>query len=315
MSRRGFSVWLDIFRELFVMPDLSAIMENIRGMHMNRALHCLVMILTAAGSMFAAASVEKEPEAASEPTVIRFAHSWSYGFSDMLEQFQRGFSNEFRIEEETSVGLQHKEKILIDVSSDDLPDVFTFWSYETNLGYFKKHKLIIDIQEYFDASSERNREDFYPSAMEATEINGINYAIPHEQIFGFFVINSEIFESLRLKTPKTWEDIKEITPILLENGITPLSMGSFKGDPGHLFFSALTYQTEGGLEDTINLKKSRNFIYPGTVNATRAVLDLIKYNAVPSNSIYAGSWDHQINEYNERKASMIFSFNWNLALF
>lgn len=282
---------------------------------MAKRLICLFFLILLGSFTFANGGSEQEQLSEKKIPTIRFAYSWAYGFTGLLEQYKDRVKDHIRIEQEPNVGLQHKENILIDVASNNLPDIFTFWSYETNLGDFVKNDHIIDIQEYFDASKLIDRNNFYESSLKATEINGVNYAIPHERFFGFFVVNKEIFKSLNLPYPKTWEDIKKISPILLENDIIPISMGSFKGDPGHLFFSALTYQSPNGYDETLEMKNSNNFIYPGTINATKAVLDLIKCNAIPNNTIYSGSWDHQINEYNNRRTAMIYTFSWNLALF
>jgi len=247
--------------------------------------------------------------------IIRLAYAWGKGFENTIADYINEIEGQFILETEENLGLNHKQKILIDVSSNDLPDVFFFWSYETNLKFLALSDHLLDIQEYFDESSEVRRSDFYPEALNATEINSINYAIPHERFYGFFAVNKAIFEEFNLPLPETWNDFNQISPVLLENGITPLSMGSFRGDPGHLFFSALTYQEPNGYKDTHNIKKENNFIYPGTIQAADAILDLIAYEAIPKNTIYSGSWDHQINLYNERKAAMIFTFNWSLALF
>ena len=79
-------------------------------------------------------------------------------------------------------------------------------------------------------------------------------------------------------------------------------------------FSALTYQTPQGYRDTVDMETNGNFDYPGTYNASKAILDLIEYQAIPENTIYLGSWHHQIGLYNYRKAAMIYTFNWNFPL-
>jgi len=250
-----------------------------------------------------------------EVPTIRFAYSWANGFSELLQEYAKHVKASVTIKPEANVGLQHKQKILIDVASGNLPDVFTFWSYETNLGDFVENGTIIDVQEYFNASEAVARRDFYQRALEATNVKGAHYAIPYERFCGFYLVNNEIFTDLDLKVPETWQDIRHITPVLQENGITPLSIGSFKGDPGHLFFSALTYQSRRGYQDTAAMKENNTFFYPGTIAAAKAVRKLIEYGSIPSNTIFSGSWDHQINEYNEEKAAMMYAFNWNLALF
>lgn len=242
------------------------------------------------------------------------AYSWGYGFKNNLAEFKDRVSDDFIIETEENIGLNHKQKILIDVSSNTIPDVFCFWSYETNLKYLADNGYLLNIEEYFKETNSVQRSDFYDESLKSTEINGINYAIPHERFFGFFAVNRSIFEEYGLDYPEYWSDFKEIAPILNSNGITPLAMGSFRGDPGHLFFSALTYQHPEGYIDTLKMKDTGNFIYPGTKMAADAVIDLINFNAIPKNTIYEGSFDRQIDTYNQGKAASIFSFSWSLAL-
>jgi len=279
----------------------------------------LILFISASIYLYLGQSSSKEvsrvQETQLELPTIRFAYSWANGFTELLEEYEENVKDSVRIKAEANVGLQHKQKILIDIASNNLPDIFTFWSYETNLGDFVEKGSIIDVQEYFDTSQSVDRSDFYQSALEATKVKGVNYAIPYERFCGFYVVNTEIFTTLDIKIPETWQDIQHITLLLLEKGITPLSIGSFKGDPGHLFFSALTYQSKNGYRDTADMKESNTFIYPGTLAAAKAVRQLIDYGAIPSNAISAGSWDHQINDYNEKEAAMIYTFNWNLALF
>ena len=247
--------------------------------------------------------------------VLRFAYSWAYGFNNTMKEYTERMKDRFLLETEYHIGLDHKQKILIDIASSDLPDVFFFWSYETNLEYLVRNDALLDVQNYFDLSSENDKNDFYREAMDSSLVRGKNYAIPHEQFFGFLAVNRELLARFDLSPPRTWEDIRRMTPILRENGVVPLSMGSFRGDPGHLFFSALAYQGEKGYEDTKAIKETNRFIYPGTELAARAVEDLVRWGAVPRDTIFSGSWDNQMKLYNREKAAMVFTFNWALALF
>ncbi len=279
---------------------------------MNKVL--LYIFLTVPFISYSNTNNEQEVILKSKPT-ITMAYSWGYGFKNTIGEFKERVSDDFIIETEENIGLNHKQKILIDVSSNTIPDVFCFWSYETNLKYLADNGFLLDIDEYFKETEVVTKSDFYKESLEATEINGVNYAIPHERFFGFYAVNRRIFDKYNLEYPKYWSDFEKIAPVLNENGIIPLSMGSFRGDPGHLFFSALTYQHPDGYKNTQDMKTDNNFIYPGTKLAAEAVLDLIKYKAVPKNTIYEGSFDRQVDIYNKGEAASIFTFSWTLALF
>ncbi|QEN04051.1 extracellular solute-binding protein [Thiospirochaeta perfilievii] len=164
-----------------------------------------------------------------ELPVITMAYSWEYGFKNNLKEFSDSVKNEFIIKTEENLGLNHKEKILIDASSNSVPDVFCFWSYETNLRYLADNGFLLNMDEYLEASTKYSREDFIPRFLDATKVDGINYALPHESFYGFMALNQSIFDEYNLDIPKTFNDLKEISPILNKNGITPFSMGSFRG--------------------------------------------------------------------------------------
>ncbi|MBN2657641.1 MAG: extracellular solute-binding protein [Spirochaetales bacterium] len=247
--------------------------------------------------------------------VIRMAYSWGHGFKNTVAAYKERMKDDFILETEESIGLNHKQKILIDLSSGTLPDVFLFWSYETNLKYLAEKGYLLDIQEYFDASETVERDDFFEESLKATEVNGINYAVPHEVFFGFMAANKSLFDQYGLDLPETWDDLRAITPVFREHGIVPFYLGSFRGDPGHLFFSALTYQHPDGYRDTLDLRSSLKFITPATEMAADGVIDLIDMKAIPENTIYAGSFEQQIDEYNERRTALSYSFTWSLALF
>ena len=262
--------------------------------------------------------VEKEPlppQIEQNKPVIRMAYSWGHGFKNTIADYKEDVMDRFILETEESIGLNHKQKILIDLSSDTLPDVFMFWSYETNLKYLAENGYLLDVQEYFDASHTVSRDDFYAENLRATEIQDINYAVPHEVFFGFMAANKALFEKYELGIPSTWDDIRDISPVFLENDIIPLYMGSFRGDPGHLFFSALAYQDRNGYSDTMAIKDTLNFKTPGNLQAAEAIIELIEMGAIPKNTIYSGSFEQQVTAYNQRKTALSFSFNWSLALF
>jgi ABC-type glycerol-3-phosphate transport system substrate-binding protein len=253
--------------------------------------------------------------AASGIPTIRFAYCWAHGFNETMAARREAVKDSYDLVAEQSNGIQHRTKILLDVSSNNLPDVFTFWSYDTNLRFFVDNDLIVDAQELFDASEKLRREDFLDAALAATELDGRNWAIPYERFFGIFIANKKLLDGYGLPLPRTMADVAAMASVLRPRGIVPLTMGSYLGDPGHLLFTALAYQTPGAKADTEAMKRTGDFIYPGTAAAAEAALSLVASGAIPENTIEAGSWDYQVNQYNQRKAAMIYTFNWTLALF
>ncbi len=261
------------------------------------------------------ANGSKESQSSPKKPELRLAFTWENGFEETMEAYAEDVSDRFILTLEHTPGLDHKQKIQIDVSGGNIPDVFTYWSYETNLGDMARSNLIVDVEEIIAASDKISWEDFSEGAWSATEIDGKHYSFPYESFKGYMAVNSEIFKKYNLAYPKTWEDMRNISQVLRQHDIIPLSMGSLRGDAGHLFFSALTYQAANGYQDTVNMKKSKSFIYEGTKVATEAVLDLIKWKAIPEDTISSGGWDAQLALYNSEKAAMIYTFPWMLSSF
>lgn len=264
--------------------------------------------------LLSANSLSEDVQVAKPKTVITLGFPWGHGYKNHVIEFQDRELENFVIETDEAIGLNYKQKILIDISSNSLPDIFSFLSYETNLKYLSKSGLIIESDEFFDLTDEIYKSEFSYESLKSTEIDGINYAIPHEEFLGVFAINRSIFERFNLDFPVYWSDFEKISPILNENGIIPFTMGSFRGDPGHLVLSALTYQHPDGFSDTQLMKESNNFIYPGTKQAADVILDLIRYKAIPKNTISEGSFDRQIEKFNREEAASIFLYSWNMAL-
>lgn len=261
------------------------------------------------------AAPDREPNRPPEVPTIRFAYCWAHGFNDTIAERRKQVADSYDLVAEPSNGIQHRTKILLDVSSNNLPDVFTFWSYETNLGFFVDNDLILDAQEIFDASKTLRRDAFLKEALAATELRGRNYALPYEMFYGLYIVNKRMLDDLGLPLPRRMRDLETMAPALRRRGIVPLTMGSYLGDPGHLLFSALTYQTRGGYRDTVAMKRTGNFLYPANSVAAAAALRLSASGVIPENTIQAGSWDYEVNQFNQRKAASIYTFNWTLALF
>lgn len=247
--------------------------------------------------------------------VIRLAYSWAYGFEELVARKAEEYEGKAELRGEFHPGLDLKQKILVDFAGGDLPDLFFFWSYETNLAELASAGELLDVNEYFALSQEVGEEDFYKETMDSVKVGGIPYGVPHEQFYGYMAVNRELLERYELPFPESWEDIRLMAEKLEGTGIVPLSMGSFRGDPAHLFFSALSYQTSGGYEDAQKIKDGGPFINAGSRAAVDAIEQLIGWNAVPRDSIFAGSWDNQTNLYNREKAVMIYAFTWTQALF
>lgn len=60
------------------------------------------------------------------------------------------------------------------------------------------------------------------------------YGVPTNLITNIFFVNTRILDECGLQTPKTWEDIEKMVPVLTEKGYIPVALGAkTKGRVGH----------------------------------------------------------------------------------
>ena len=97
--------------------------------------------------------------------------------------------------------------------------------------------------------------------------------------------NPEIFEKLNLEVPKTWQDVHEISPVLKENGITPIAIDGLL----HAFYSVVSRMLDP--EDYNKLCDPLTAPEIWTSEEMRAVFEEYKYlceNSFDSSAILGG---------------------------
>jgi ABC-type glycerol-3-phosphate transport system substrate-binding protein len=108
-----------------------------------------------------------------------------------------------------------------------------------------------DLSKYPDFDKVINR--FIPGATRALTYNGGVYGLPEVENFQMLFYRTDIFESLNLKAPDTWEELFDILPTLQENGMT---MSYPKADFATMFFqNGAELYSEDGLTSTLMTDK------------------------------------------------------------
>lgn len=268
-------------------------------------LVCFILVLFMAPALWAQNQV-----------TIRFAHPWTGGdpkamyFREMIERFKRKHRDSINLILEETPGLDHRTKVLIDLSEGNPPDVFAYWGSDANLKPFVHADILVDAKTYLEKSETIQWSDYSESTWEFMKSGGRYQGVPVEAFQGTLLVNKELLENYGLKPPKTLEDWFTMAERLHKFGFTPFSMGSKRGDPGHLFFTALVYQFAGGIEDTRKLKETRNFSYSANLKAAQAIEQLRKNHVIPEDTMAIGDWGAHASLYNFRKAAMLYVFPW-----
>jgi ABC-type glycerol-3-phosphate transport system substrate-binding protein len=258
-----------------------------------------------------------QQEEAKIPT-LRFSHGWDGSdarapvFQPMLQHYIKSHADQVVIKSEFVLGTDRIQKVQVDIASGDPPDVLLYWASESNIGNMARNGVLLDIDQFFKASGvDRDLFTGWPTV----NIDGHYYGIPIEGFSSFMLANNKIFDELNLKIPHTMAELETVTPRLREAGIIPLAVSSKGGDPGHLFFSSISYQFKDSLKDMQALRNTGRFDYPANRSAAQTIERLVKMNALPKDTISSGGWPAQTALFTSGKAAMIYSFPWMMNSF
>ncbi|MBB6637321.1 ABC transporter substrate-binding protein [Cohnella thailandensis] len=258
-------------------------------------------------------------EGSTKSVKIRFAHTWGGTdgktgvFKEKLEAF-RAAHPEINLVDEFSPGDELKTKLKVDMASGNTPDVFLYWAGESYMRPLVDGDVALNMADYFAASQSVKKEQWSDGAWSDTAIDGEAYLIPIETSKSFLMYNKEIFDKYQLQPPTTYEEFKEVSKKLRENGIIPLSMGSKGSNPGHWFFSAIATQFAGGVEDGEKLSTEYKFDTEAFTKAAEIISEMKALKAFPDDTVASGDWAPSVVPYNEGKAAMLFTLPWTLSM-
>jgi ABC-type glycerol-3-phosphate transport system substrate-binding protein len=262
-------------------------------------------------------------EGAAKPVEIRFAHHWA-GNDPQSKVFETGLADfsanhpEIKLEVE-GVGSGHytdyRNKIQVDMASNNTPDVFLWYCGVANLEPLVKQDILLESAKYLAMSKERKKEDWDPSTWWYTEMNGVSYGLPMEGFRGCMFANRKLFEKYGLSYPNTYQELKSIAPVFNSNDIIPYLITCKGGTPGHLTYSFVCQQFDGADAALDGLKQNWNFEFPSNLKAAQAIEMWRKDKVIPEDTVSIAGWTQQQTLYNEQKAALLYHFPWTLGNF
>jgi raffinose/stachyose/melibiose transport system substrate-binding protein len=278
----------------------------------------LLTFLSACSSNLSTESKSQETKGNSADKVtLRFLTNAGAGTGDLkiletrIEAFHKMYPN-IKINKEVSVGEELKTKIKVDAASNNFPDVMTFWVGNTFVKPLTEAGFTLDVDEYFKATTKVKRSDFSDSMWEPIKIDGKNYIIPTKATSGFLLYNKEIFAKYNLTPPKDFEELKQVSKTLRDNGIIPFAYGSQKSIPGHFLLSIFAFQYENGIADSLNIGTTYKFDTPAFRNSVKMIDEMRKLKMFPDDTIANGTWDMGNTLYGTEKAAMYYAFPWTI---
>ncbi|ANY66304.1 hypothetical protein BBD42_07350 [Paenibacillus sp. BIHB 4019] len=289
-----------------------------RGIRFTLVLVMAVMLVIAGCSSAGKSSNgESAATSGSKSVKIRLAHTWGGTdgkagvFKQQLDEF-RAAHPDIELVEEFAPGDELKTKLKVDMASGNTPDVFMYWAGESFMRPLIDGDVALNMADYFAASPSIKKEQWSQGAWDSTSVDGKAYLVPLEASKAFFLYNKEIFDKYQLQPPTTYEEFKQVSKVLRENGIIPLSMGSKGSNPGHWFFSAIATQFAGGVEAAEKLSTEHTFNADAFKKAAQIINEMKSLKVFPDDTVASGDWAPSVVPYNEGKAAMIFTLPWSL---
>lgn len=138
----------------------------------------------------------------------------------------------------------YSEQVLSMSVAKNLPDVF--WVVEDYLPTFAEKGIIENLQPYMDQDDEFDSSIFFDNALEFTQVNGVQYALPRDIGVQVIAYNKDLFDASNIDYPTvdwTWDDMVRIgQDLTIEDGDYIEQYGL-----GWLDYEALIYSNNGQL--------------------------------------------------------------------
>lgn len=148
------------------------------------------------------------PAFAQEEVVIRFFHRWpneprnSY-FAALVKEFQELYPH-VRFEVDYVLNDSYKEKIRVLVSTDELPHIFTSWSYSFAQNLVSSGR-VKELSEFYAENADWAK-DIMPAQIDGFKVGDGVYGVPMTIDGKAFFYNKAIFEKHGLQPPNTTDE-------------------------------------------------------------------------------------------------------------
>lgn len=194
------------------------------------------------------------PDAGSEEQVtIRFYSTLGVSeptyepLQEILEKFEKDNPN-IKVEQEVQSGTQYHEKLVSEIASDTLANVFMHWGGSEMIEAVQSGKML-DITELLDSDPEFKGQfpevALYGSNNTYDDIEGV-WGVPLTNVSAAFYYNKAFFAEAGIeKAPETWDELLEAIEKLKAIDVIPWAIGAKDGWRVEHLYSALFYRMNG----------------------------------------------------------------------
>lgn len=215
----------------------------------------------------------------SDKTVVKMMHLWPEGSSNaqftIVDNIIKAYEEEnpdVDIQTEILGNEQYKEKVKVLSASNELPDVGITWA----AGYMKP---FVDGNMFAPLDDIVEKDKFVAGTLDAFSVEEKTYALPLELNITPVYYNKEIFEKNNLEAPKTYDEFLNVVETLVDNGVTPITLGNKDRWTGSMWYMYLADRI-GGPESLNNaINRTGSFEDPALVKAAEEIENLVNMDA------------------------------------
>lgn len=282
---------------------------------MNKILKILIVyliILLMTGCVFDGESISLQKPQKKQLTLytIQGDSSVNQVIADSVVRFEQN-NNDFEVIQEIIPNDIYKNRLSVCVATNQMPDIFPTWSG----GILKEYISIggvVNLNEYMRIDNYSSR--FNDKALDmVTDEDGI-WGVPIENMaIALIFYNKNIYKSLNISPPETFEQLLSNIRILKENDYIPFALANRTAWTGSMFYMYFVDRMGGQsvFDDAANRKNNGSFNNEVFVKAGQMLQQLIDMGAFPKgfNWMDEDSGDARNLLYNE-SAGMILAGSW-----
>ena len=229
---------------------------------------------------------------------------------EMIGRFEKE-NPDITVKYEGMEGEAYKTKIKTVISSNNLPDVFSYWvgeQFETLVSSGN----VMDLTSIYEKDASF-KDSFVEGALDAVSYDNKIYGLPTEITCMAVWYNKRIFEENNIEIPKTYDELKNVISTLEQKKITPIVVGGKDRWPFLGWFSYLA-QRIGGV-DLYNevCQGDKKMTEEAFVEAGEELRNLSKHGFINGNL----SMDAPTTEslFAAGKAAMLITGSWSIPTF
>ncbi|MGE5552235.1 MAG: extracellular solute-binding protein [Bacteroidota bacterium] len=203
----------------------------------------------------------------------------------------------------------YQQKMKIYAASNNLPDVFKYWSFSTLLGEMVKARKVMALN-----PADFSRMDWIPGSLESNMYNGKLYGLPVTTDFWVVYYNKALFEQYKVKVPATMDDLLAAAKIFQANGIIPVTTDGKDAWPLCITFDNLVGRVNGDFSVIQKaLDRKMKFTDPVFLTAAKKFKEMVDAKVFQTDLLTA-DYGASRNLFGQEKAAMYLMGSWEMGL-